>query len=648
MLARKFVVLSLTLAFAGCSGSPSGDGASSTSESEEGESANTSAESADASSADASSTDDSGTDESGDDGGETPDPDVNGDGTINILVLGTNQSIEQGAEAFSPDQIAAELQSVLSADSSIAENINVVAEDIYLAKQITTGLGQGGTEYEYQYHRHSLAQYYYWPEDQEARLANLAGEGGVDWDHVVIAGDPHIVSTAPGYYSLGVNKVAAKVAQGDAQPLLLMMWPGGADSGASVDHFAEHTYRTADGSKVALPAIAAGRAWEALPADKKDSAATHPTPNGAYLAGAAIYAHLFDQSASASDYAYDDDIADSVFSTLGDEAGETHYSGPVGFVSPFKSCDISDRILNYNHTGTSSENGILSGFNWVCAKARVQVNVNGTPPINFNYGRANTNFEPEKRYQIDPAAFDFSLGFPMQDHSNNGNVSMLYGLDKRVSNTDNGTDLGVSRFMVREAELPYARAIPLRTLFAQMHEASPGISAYGDGWHMSGDLDKAAGAYMFTLLTGHCALDAEPEDQDSGEWRTWAAHKTGYETAWNVMHLQGAAPGFRVLPDAPDSISVTPSEGAGLTVSFANPPTGDVTVSLSIDNSAAASVEPTSLVFTPDNYDQPQAVTLMGLDGPLAEEPFVVTASTESTDTVFDDVSDSWEYLVIR
>jgi hypothetical protein len=38
----------------------------------------------------------------------------------------------------------------------------------------------------------------------------------------------------------------------------------------------------------------------------------------------------------------------------------------------------------------------------------------------------------------------------------------------------------------------------------------------------------------------------------------------------------------------------------------------------------------------------------MGLDGPLAEEPFVVTASTESTDTVFNDVSDSCEYLVIR
>jgi hypothetical protein len=290
----------------------------------------------------------------------------------------------------------------------------------------------------------------------------------------------------------------------------------------------------------------------------------------------------------------------------------------------------------------------LGGFNWVCAKARTQVNLNGTPPINFNYGRANTNFEPEKRYKIDPAAYDFSLGFPMQDNSNTGNTTMLYGLDRRVNNSENGTDLGVSRKMVRDAELPYTRAIPLRTLFAQMHEASPGISAYGDGWHMSGDLDKAIGAYMFTLLTGHCALDAEPEDSESAEWRTWFAHKTGYETAWTVMHMRGSAPGLRFLPDAAESISVTPTEGAGLTVSFANPPTSEVTVTLSIDNATAATVEPTSLVFTPDNYDQPQAITLNGLDGPLAEEPFVVTATTVSDDDTFDGVSDNWEYLVIR
>lgn len=644
MSSRHLLALSSALLLCACPTDPSGDGSSDGT----GTDSDSDSEDEDGTSTDGTSTDGESSDDSDTDGTEPLDPDLNGDGTINILVLGTSQSIEQGAEAFSPDQVAAELQSILASDGAIDLEVNVVAEDIYRTHQQTTGLGQAGTEYEFQYFGHSLAQYYYWPQDQEARWANLAGDGGVDWDHVVIAGDPNIVATAPGYYALGVNKIAAKVAEGDAQPLLLMMWPRDENAAAGIDHFAEFTYRTADGAKVALPTVAAGRAWQDLPAGKKDTAAVHPTPNGAYVAGAAIYSRIFDHSASESGYTYDDEIADSVLATLDAEAGQVHYEGPPSFVSPFKSCDIPDRILNYNHTGTSSENGILQGFNWVCGKANVQVNKDGTPPINFNYGRANTNFEPEKRYEIDPAAYDFSLGFPMQDHSNHGNTSMLYGLDKRESNTENGTDLGVSRLMVREGELPYARAIPLRALFAQMEEASPGISAFGDGWHMSGDLDKAIGAYMFTLLTGHCALDAEPEDPESGAWRTWSAHKTGYETAWTVMHMRGAAPGFRVIPDAPESISVTPTESAGLTVSFANAPTREVTVTLSIDNGAAATVEPTSLVFTPENYDQPQVITLNGLDGEPAEDVFLLSASTESSDSVFDDVVDVWEYVVIR
>ena len=578
----------------------------------------------------------------------TPPPfelDRNGDGTLDILVIGTIYSIRDGAAAFSPHLIVSELQSILSGDTTLPLAVNVVAEDLYRSKQHVTGYGQGGDEYSWTYYCHSLTQYYYWPEGREARLSNLAGQGGVDWDHVVIGGDPNIVSTVPGYYSLGANKVAAKVAEGNAQPHLLMLWPENAD-GAAIDHFSEFTYRTSDGAKVGLPVIPAGRAWGDLAAQKKDIAGAHPTPNGAYLAAASIYAHMVGRSASSSSYQYDDELAEAALSTVLSEAGQMHYTGARTFVSPFKSCDITDRVLNYNHTGSSSENGIRGGLNWVLGKANVKLESGGDPPINFNYGRANTEFEAHKRYKIDPAQFDHSLGFPMQDHSNHGNTTLLYGLDKRRDGIENGTDLGVARKMARDLELPYARAIPVRTLLVQMQDAIPGQSGYSDGWHMNGDLNKAIGAFMFTLLTGHCALDAEPANQDSNEWRSWMAHKIGYETAWNLMHLSGSAPGFKVIPDSPDSTSVTTTDGAGLSVSFAYQPTDNVTVSVSTDT--AATVEPAELVFTPENYNVPQQVFMLGLDGDNPIELFTITASTESSDPIFDSLTDRWEYTVVR
>lgn len=475
-------------------------------------------------------------------------PDINGDGTINILVLGTNSSINNTA-TFSPNQIVIELQNILSSDDAISMDVNVVAEDIHMSQSVTVGLGGGGAEYNWMHHSHSLVQYYYWPEGFDARMDNLSGNGGIDWDYVVIGADPHIISTTSGYYSLGVNKVAAKVAEGDAQTLLLMMWPQDVSTGASIEHFEEFTYRSADGARVEVSTVPAGLAWEALPDDKKDESSVHPTPNGAYVTAASIYAHICERSAAASGYSYDDELADIALSTVIDAESQVHYAGVRSFISPFKSCNISDDIINYNHTGTSSENGIKAGLDWIFNQAPETLQNGGTSPIDLNYGRANSNFEPNKRYKIDPLLFDFSFGFPMQDHGNHGDVSMLYGLDRRQSGTMNDTDLGVARFMIEQGELPYARAIPVRTLFAQMKEISPNISAYRDSWHMHRDLDKAIAAYMYTVLTGSCAIAEEPTDSNSNEWRTWMAHKIGYETAWNLMYLEGTAPDCNLLVD---------------------------------------------------------------------------------------------------
>lgn len=469
-------------------------------------------------------------------------PDVNDDGKLNILLLGTSKSISDNSSGFATDKIALELTNILTQDASLNLQINIQHEDIYKRKEVTFGLGQAGNTLNVDHFSHSLMQYYYWPEGQSERLQNLANQTATKWDYVIIGADPHIIAKLPGYYALGVNKIAAKIAEGGAKPMLLMVWPKNETNTASISHFEEFVYRTADEAKVVLPTIPAGLAWEALPAAKKDETTVHPTPNGAYLAASSIYAQLLNKSASDSSYDYDDEIADTALTTKTNEENNTHYTGERTFISPYKSCAINDDVLNYNHTGTSSENGILNGLRWVIDQSDKTLVNGGTPPINFNYGRANTNFEPNKRYNINPAQFDFSIGFPMQDNGNHGNTSMLYGLDKRINEVENGTDLGVALFMERNSELPNARAIPVRTLYAQLKEAIPSQSAYSDNWHMHGNLDKAIGAYMYTLLTGECVLGAEPADVASNEWKLWMSHKIGYETAYTLMYLKGEVP----------------------------------------------------------------------------------------------------------
>ena len=470
---------------------------------------------------------------------EQQSPDLNGDGSTNILLLGAGESID-GGRGFSPEAIALELSSILEGTSD-AGLVNVLAEDTHNSKAVTIGLGGNGAEYTYTHHSHSLMQYYHWPDDAEARMQNLLGAAEHVWDYVVIAADPYIVSNLPGYFALGVNKVAATAVEGGAQPLLLMVWEQ-EQFAASQSAVEEHTYRTADSAAVSLPVVPAGLAWAALTDEQRDTAAEHPSPYGAYLTAAAIYTHITQRSAAESDYVIADELAESAHSTVLEAANQIHYSADHSFDSPFAGCGVSAETLTYNHTGSSSENGILGGLNWVFEQAEESLENGGNAPSTFNYGRANSNFEANKRYKINPDMFDFSFGFPMQDHGNTGDVSMLYGLDRRDSGVLNDTDLGVAMFMIDESELPQARAIPIRTLFAQMREANPSQSAYRDAWHMHRDLDKASGAYMHTLLTGNCSLGEEPSDAASAEWMTWRSHKIGCDTAWTVMTLQGESP----------------------------------------------------------------------------------------------------------
>lgn len=473
----------------------------------------------------------------GRDTGDPPartDPDINGDGALTILVLGTDQSVD-GRTGFSAEPVAAALSAAFGADPDAPGTVTVDALDIHMEKDVTIGLGGRGDEYTYTHHGHSLLQLLAWPDGQAERLALLSGEGGTAWDFVVIAADPWLVAHTPGYHALGAHAVADLAAAGGAQPLLLMGWPQDDDLGSSIEHFEEVAYRVGDGARVELPVVPAGLAWDALPEADRDEADEHPSPTGAALAAAALYSHMTGLAAPGGD----EILAWRAHEVVRLAAEESHHDGAWAFASPFQACGVTDETLTWNHTGSSSENGILGGLNWVFDQASQTLAQGTDTPITFNYGRANTNFEPDKRYVIDAERFRFSFGFAMQDHGNHGDESMLYGLDVRDSGVVNDTDLGVARYMVEEGELPTARAIPIRTLFAQMKAIQPELSAYRDQWHMSRELDKASGAYMHTLLTGECPLGAEPEDADSGEWTAWMAHKVGCDTAWTVMTLDG-------------------------------------------------------------------------------------------------------------
>ena len=465
--------------------------------------------------------------------------DVNGDGELNILIIGTTESISDSSPEFSPFQIRTELENILMDDPSLSLSINLVAEDIYRTQTVQTGIAYDWTGINVDHFCHSLVQYYFWPDDRAARIDNLRGDNGTDWDYVVIGADPHMISSIPGFYSLGVNKIAYKVADGGGKPLLLMPW---SKDNTEISHFEEFTYRTADGAQVPVDIVPSGLAWDALPSNKIDVAPTHPTPNGAFVCAASIYSHISNQSASASDYVYDDEIADITHTTIGNASSQTHYSGEIIFNSPYKSCGINDTALIYNHGGTSTENGILGGLQWVVSQDQKTLQYGNNPYVHFNYGRSSMG--TSHLYVIDTSIFDYSFGYPLQDNAITGHTSMKYGIDQRVNETDVETDLGAALKMVREGELPSARNVPIRTIISQMIEEIPGVDIYppGDDWHLSSDVNKAIATYMYTILTGECALDGQPEPTDSTEWRTWMAHKTGYLTAWNVMYMEGFSP----------------------------------------------------------------------------------------------------------
>ena len=105
------------------------------------------------------------------------------------------------------------------------------------------------------------------------------------------------------------------------------------------------------------------------------------------------------------------------------------------------------------------------------------------------------------------------------------------------------------------------------------------------------------------------------------------------------------------LDDDEAGITVNPTSGlvtteAGgtstFTVVLTSQPSANVTIGLSSSNSAEGTVSPTSLVFTPGNWNIPQVVTVTGVDDAVADGPqsyTIITAAATSTDPLYNGIN---------
>jgi hypothetical protein len=583
---------------------------------------------------------------------------------LNILIIGSTRSFSDGNEhdvvhqkAFNPATIATHLGSILSQDPLNSDSVNVVFEDVFKTKTNTVRTSSDGIN-DITAHCYSLAQHFMWPDGKAARLSNLRGEAGTKWDTIILCSDPYIMANFPGMYAEGVKLIQSEVAKSanPAQVILMAQWPENS-SNFSADDFNEVVHRV--GNSAGLAVVPAGKVWDTY--TSQDTAATHPTPRGAYLAAASIFSKLYNRSASTSNYTFNPDganIANHAHSQVQNIAANPQYSGVYTAINPFQMKYVGKRTVSFRETGTSTEDRLREALMRLDDVCRITFVTTATTngKWDFNYGRGNDGWEDDKDYEVDPLKHDRAYGFPMHHYytgtaSNAAAQTMPYGIDKYYygATYEDGTDLGIAYNMIRpntrEPSLPAdVRCIPIRLIWLKMERAFPGFAPLGDNTHMGPHLNDASAAFMYTLLSGRCPVVEEPPSPGSTAWLQWLGHKTGYETAWQMSHLTTRSPGFRVLPSHVDANTVTSTAPETMTVQFMNPPQSDVTVNLSSSNPAFATVSPATLTFTPANYQTPQTITVTGVPANAGLQNFDVLISTTSNDEIYNGLNDSWPY----
>ncbi len=452
---------------------------------------------------------------------------------VNILIVGSSEGFDKREqpkghdEHLSSTKLAPMLEKVLNKGKTVRDGTSVAIEDVYRKKFVTVALGSGGTKIETEFHCHSLAQYYFWPEGRDQRLANLSNKGDTKWDYVILVGDPYIISEMPGIYAEGVNLLVHRIKGGGAKVVLLMPWHSDRSKAKRISEVVNRV-----GQGLEIPVAPAGDAWV-----KAGSAG-----DGEYLAAASVFSALSDSVAWSSSPS-ENLVAKQCLAAVRENKVKVSYSEALDLPNPFAMKYVAEEMITFNQSGSSSEAGIKVAL--IDAMKRLKITpkeVKGDAPADFNYGRGNSNFEPNKRYKVKPEQYGRSYGFPMQEQAASAAESMSYGIDKRYFNGrsyDDGTDLGIAYDMIREDEVKHdVRAVPIRLLWAKLKDANPALTPLRDKWHMSRFLDAASGTYMVTLLTGKNPVGDEPADKESDEWNLWTGRRIGYETAMRMANLK--------------------------------------------------------------------------------------------------------------
>lgn len=592
---------------------------------------------------------------------------------VNILIIGSDTPGDQQyasrlsgspgpTPAFQYEEMADELRQILTGAGVGA--VNVTTRERYA--------GSSGN------YCTNLATWFYWPYGEwegnhpdsgewyanvtgteTERWAELRGEDGTAWDYVVLIGDPYTIEATPGFYTLGVAKIAEEVAEGTGEAVLLMPWPA-AGSSSSLDHYKEVVYRT--GRTAGIPVAPAGLAWQdaGSPAD-----ATHPSADGAYIAAATLYSRLFGESASATSYSYDDGDADTADATVTANQGAPQYSGTFEFNNPFAILGDKRRHIRSSNKGSSTENrirrhlngGTLPDLNVTQNFTRESYNSNtpaddglGWPysgdqlPIAFNWGRQSGS----KSYETNRTYWQLGFGFIYQYGNDNAEyISEAADAElERAYLMKEGTNSSFSYNLSaydQQEEIASARLIPLRTLWAIIDREYPEEFFMADQSHVNRALGKSGATFLYTTYSGRTPV--QDEAQSSVYVQNPAlnhfAQRVGYETAWILGRVQARAPGFKVTP-------ATTNRSASseiMSIRFLFPPQEDVTVNVSVSDPSLAELSRQTILFTPDNYADPVEISVRALqseDG--SNQSYDVQFATSSNDEVFDNLSDSWAF----
>ncbi len=560
---------------------------------------------------------------------------------LNVLVIGSSEDSSKytngasAVSAFSPEQVVTEFTSILEG-AGLGE-INVGFEDF-----------NGKVDH---YKHTNLLSWFHFPyperADKAKRWVNLQGKLDTKWDYVVLIGDAHTLEYLPGFYALGVSEIGKEVAKGEAETVLLMPWPA-EGSKSTVDHYREVIYRIGRSGGYAV--APAGIVWEKSEAE---SGIKHPTEKGAYIAAATLYSRLFDKSASSSSYRYDNELADLAYSTVQENKGASQYKGKFITPHPHNAQFNSNRKVRYSFTGTSTELSHMERLRYVMAQCGVEYSDDlshrydsNDPiadkggwskdvqvPIDFNIGKFG--FYPYDEFNVNPEFWKRGYTFQYQ--------GFLKTPDQAIAHIAvHDMNAGVKAY--RNA--PYLGATIPRTSWTLLDRLHPGIKMNGSGNHLSNTAILPNASFIYTCESGRCPLTPEVEKPT----KEWNAMKVGYEAGWIMSNLQTRAPGFRVLPSAADKHEInnySPTGPEEMTVQFIFKPQEVVTVNLTSTNPDLIKISPSSLTFTPENYDKPQSYKVSIVDGaPQAEVEVTVKVMTSSEDEVYNNLSDSWLYTV--